>query len=139
MSAYAVTAEDLDLEAPVKQRRIIVTSSITYAVWVDDDYDDGAEKIAERLNRDPCDLGDLVRHESAIDGEITARPLDQYDWIDEHEVHGPWRQCPWPTCTTVEYPAYSLDPTCYVHSVIGCQHRNLPERAFPGGAAQGTS
>lgn len=130
-SRSSVTADDLDLEPPIKQRRLVVQTTAVYEIWVDDDEDRGAVELAAYLNQDPCDLGDLIRNESATDGEITVRAPDEWDLRDPFEPqHGPWQVCPFPSCGIVQYPAYSVDTACYKHRVVGCQHRNLPERVF---------
>lgn len=126
-----VTADDLDLEPPVKLRRLFIETTAVYEVWVDDDEDRGAKDLAAYLNQDPCDLGDLIRSESAIDGEITARAPSEWDVRDPYAPqHGPWQVCPYPLCEVVQYPAYSVDTACHKHRVVGCQHRDLPERVF---------
>ena len=133
MSSYVVAADDLDLNPPIKSRLLRVTTSAVYHVWVEDWDDIGEVALAERRNRDACDLGDLIRYESPIDGGIVAEPLDAYDLIDRDEDEcGPWQTCPVPGCVTVQYPAYIIDATCPRHRVIGCQLRGLPERTFAG-------
>lgn len=113
------------LDPPRKQRQMRVTTTATYLVWVDDDEGVGAERLAQHWG-DPSDLSDLIKNESAVDGDITIAAPDQWDRILSPQ-YGPWQQCPFPGCQTVQYPAY-VDPTCWKHRVTGCQHRNLPER-----------
>lgn len=124
-----VTADDLDLDEPVRRYLLRVTTEAVYEVWVDDRGGRGPQALAEYLNRDACDLSDLIRGESPIDGGISAAVPDEFDLMFHRgEQHGPWALCPFPGCETVEYPAYSTTSTCHRHEVVGCRHRNLPER-----------
>ena len=118
----------------VKQRPVLVETTVTYLLWVDDHDDEGAAALAERLNRDSTLLSERVRGQAPLDGGIAASAVQDWQWSDVYEPlwgvtqHGPWRLCPWPDCTVEEYPGYGGDPACYRHSVVGCLRRDLPER-----------
>lgn len=120
--------DDLDLEPPIKTRRLLVETYTTYEVWVDDDNDKGAVALAARLTEDG-DSHELFRDGSPVDGGFSWHAPDGgWEPHAERTEHGPWRLCPWPDCKRPQYPWYGADPVCGTHSVIGCQFRHLPEK-----------
>lgn len=117
----------------VKSRPLLMESTSTYMVWVEDWDDVGHEAMVNR-ERDSGDAYEyLGSHPTPIDGDFTVLKVDDYAYhwhAHEGEHCGPWRVCPFQGCGRLGYPAYGVDPTCYQHSVRGCDRRDLPEKEF---------
>lgn len=127
---YPVTAEDLDLEPPVKYRRLLIETIHVYEIWVEDYEDRGAEALAKYENESGTNYELIPKDESPIDASCEVRVPESWETGDYLPQFGPWQVCGAEGCSYVQYPAYSVDPTCHRHRVTGCQRMNLPVKDF---------